>query len=67
MKAGASFRCPICRKSVAEKSTYFPFCSKRCRMVDLGKWLREDYRIARPAVSEDGEDEEGLLTDGEGE
>lgn len=39
-----------------------PFCSKRCQMVDLGKWLSEDYRISEPlrpdhfAEFEDGEE-----------
>jgi endogenous inhibitor of DNA gyrase (YacG/DUF329 family) len=27
----------------------FPFCSARCRLIDLGRWLGEDYRIATPA------------------
>jgi hypothetical protein len=39
--------CPICHKpalSRAENPT-FPFCSKRCRMVDLGRWLGEEYRV----------------------
>lgn len=32
----------------------FPFCSKRCRVIDLGRWLGEDYKVAsREAVSED--------------
>lgn len=26
----------------------FPFCSKRCKSVDLGKWLNEEYRISTP-------------------
>jgi endogenous inhibitor of DNA gyrase (YacG/DUF329 family) len=44
--------CPICRKPVAprEANRAFPFCSDRCRLVDLAKWLGEEYRIpdARP-------------------
>jgi hypothetical protein len=27
----------------------FPFCSERCHLVDLGRWLAEDYRIPGPA------------------
>lgn len=27
---------------------HFPFCSKRCKSIDLGKWLNEDYRISTP-------------------
>jgi len=41
-------KCPICGKSVefSEKlPPSFPFCSKRCKLVDLGKWLNEEYTI----------------------
>ena len=39
--------CSICRKPVAPRAgnPAFPFCSKRCRMVDLGRWLGEEYRM----------------------
>lgn len=35
--------CPTCGKEVAE--AYRPFCSKRCADIDLGRWLKEGYRI----------------------
>lgn len=35
---------------------WFPFCSERCKLVDLGKWLGEEYRI--PATHPDEEDDE---------
>ena len=35
--------CPICKKP--ENSNLSPFCSKRCADLDLGKWLKGDYRI----------------------
>ena len=38
------FKCPICKKTALgdrEKSSYFPFCSERCRTIDLGAWLDE--------------------------
>jgi hypothetical protein len=39
--------CPICKKKTAWKDNPFrPFCSERCRLIDLGKWASEDYRIA---------------------
>jgi endogenous inhibitor of DNA gyrase (YacG/DUF329 family) len=31
----------------------FPFCSDRCRLIDLGRWLGEDYRIAAPRTEEE--------------
>jgi endogenous inhibitor of DNA gyrase (YacG/DUF329 family) len=38
--------CPICRKETAwENNPFRPFCSERCRLIDLGKWASEDYRI----------------------
>jgi endogenous inhibitor of DNA gyrase (YacG/DUF329 family) len=42
--------CPICGKPVAPRgeNRAFPFCSHRCRLVDLGKWLGEEYRIPGP-------------------
>ncbi len=49
-------RCPICKASTAVTGEFFPFCSKRCRMVDLGKWLGGDYRISRPAEQSDLEE-----------
>jgi len=40
-------RCPICRKDTTwEGNAYRPFCSERCRLIDLGKWASEEYRIA---------------------
>lgn len=49
-------RCPICDKPVERRpaNRSFPFCSDRCRLVDLGKWLGEEYRVpAEPAEEED--------------
>jgi len=38
--------CPTCKKeAVREGNPRFPFCSERCRLVDLGKWVNEEYRI----------------------
>jgi endogenous inhibitor of DNA gyrase (YacG/DUF329 family) len=39
-------RCPTCRRDIdpADTSAY-PFCSDRCRTIDLGNWLGETYRI----------------------
>ena len=44
-----STACPTCQKPAAAFSeSYFPFCSERCKMVDLGKWFGEEYRIESP-------------------
>ena len=50
-------RCPICRRMFAtEQSPAMPFCSDRCRQIDLGRWLEEDYSV--PVVREEPEQEE---------
>lgn len=40
--------CPTCQQSVAWKNEneYKPFCSKRCKLIDLGEWASESHRIA---------------------
>ncbi len=42
----AAVHCPTCKKDVAPEARSFPFCSERCRLVDLGNWLDGKYRIA---------------------
>lgn len=52
----ATVPCPTCRREVpwTDSSTWRPFCSKRCRMIDLGAWLAEDRAIpAEPASPTD--------------
>ncbi|MCW4151941.1 DNA gyrase inhibitor YacG [Halomonas sp. 18H] len=47
--------CPQCRNTVAwtAENPYRPFCSKRCRLLDLGAWAEESHRIAgEPAMDE---------------
>jgi len=47
-------RCAICRKPVPPRAENrsFPFCSDRCRLIDLSKWLGEEYRIAGPRAGD---------------
>jgi len=53
--------CPTCRSSGPWLDSKFnPFCSDRCKMVDLGKWLGEEYRIASPLTVEDLQELEDL-------
>ena len=43
------FRCPICKKAVANvQEPAFPFCSDKCRLLDLGNWLDGKYNTSRP-------------------
>ncbi|HYL69515.1 MAG TPA: DNA gyrase inhibitor YacG [Candidatus Limnocylindria bacterium] len=47
------WRCPICRKSTdSETSAEFPFCSERCKLLDLGNWSSEKYVISEPVLDE---------------
>jgi endogenous inhibitor of DNA gyrase (YacG/DUF329 family) len=41
--------CPICGKQVALDDPNMPFCSDRCRLLDLGNWASEKYVISSPA------------------
>ena len=52
-------KCPICKKVVTSKSGEFPFCSDRCRLLDLGKWASGGYVISSPV--QDGDDIEDLF------
>lgn len=43
----AIVKCPTCRRDVewSSASQYRPFCSDRCRLIDLGAWLSEQHKI----------------------
>ncbi len=41
-------KCPVCKKEVAADDPNTPFCSDRCRLIDLGNWASEKYVISRP-------------------
>lgn len=48
--------CPACKSEFAASHPpppEFPFCSPRCKMVDLGRWFTGQYSIARPVTDED--------------
>ena len=54
-------KCPICKKDVQPGDPEFPFCSERCRIIDLGNWAAEKYVVSTPASpqpkTDDGDDE----------
>ena len=42
-------KCPSCRKSGPWlEGSFLPFCSKRCQLVDLGKWFNQEHAISEP-------------------
>jgi len=45
-----SLRCPSCRALVLASDEFFPFCSDRCRLIDLGKWASGAYKISSPVL-----------------
>lgn len=69
-------RCAKCGaeyvRQTDKKLDFYPFCSQRCQLLDLGSWLKGDYVISRPATEEEMAEaaEEAALQenpDGDGE
>ena len=67
-------QCPVCGKTFeSSESSALPFCSQRCRDVDLGRWLGEEYAMPMNRVTKDdpeaaeeylaGEDSNGKSSD----
>ncbi len=54
----SALRCPTCGTIVLQQGGDYPFCSDRCRILDLGKWASGAYRISSPIL--DPEVLEGL-------
>lgn len=52
-KRARSVRCPICKTIVLRREQEFPFCSERCRLIDLGKWASGAYVVSAPIQSPD--------------
>jgi len=62
----ASSKCPICKREIPAcegRPAFGPFCSARCRSIDLGCWLDGRYAIA--GTPEETEDEVALVPDAE--
>ena len=43
-----AMKCPICKKEVELNADTLPFCSERCKLIDLGNWASEKYVISTP-------------------
>lgn len=53
------FPCPRCKKLAQWSNNPFrPFCSERCKMIDLGAWANEDYRVPVNDMSKHSGDHE---------
>jgi uncharacterized protein len=51
-------KCPICKKEVSFSDPWMPFCSERCKLVDLGNWASEKYVISTPVNHSSPEEDE---------
>jgi uncharacterized protein len=52
----ATVRCPICKKEVSFDDPNLPFCSDRCRLIDLGNWASDKYVISTPTRQNESEE-----------
>jgi hypothetical protein len=56
MKKDLVVSCPTCKKSVAwnDSFPFRPFCSERCKLIDLGEWADESHKIpGEPVINPD--------------
>lgn len=55
--------CPTCGTKVewTEVNSFRPFCSDRCKQIDLGAWAEEKYTIPSAPAEEDQDDNNGML------
>lgn len=66
--AGQRVKCPTCQREIDwSQSPFRPFCSERCRLIDLGAWLTEKHAIAgEPAADEAAREDPGAPDDRHG-
>jgi len=62
-KRAIRLRCPICKKTVKAADPEFPFCSERCRTIDLGNWASGHYVISSALPEIDDLDAESFDED----
>ena len=54
-------KCPICKKEAAADSKFNPFCSERCKIIDLANWATEKYVVSTPVrPDESGESDDDI-------
>jgi uncharacterized protein len=64
LTGGMKQRCPVCLKVIdgaiereSREGKFYPFCSQRCKLIDLGRWLDSKYRITAKLKTEEEEGE----------
>jgi len=50
-------KCPICGALITERGSFFPFCSERCKTLDLGAWAQERYKTPSSEQRDQSEEE----------
>lgn len=65
MSQALEVTCPTCGKKVAwtARQRWRPFCSERCRLIDLGQWASEEHRIGGEPAAEDQTEDTGAHTE----
>ena len=53
MSPARRMKCPICKRKVEKSDSEYPFCSGRCRTMDLGNWVSGTYRVSVPLPDTD--------------
>jgi len=63
LKGAMRRRCPVCKKITdatverrSREGNFYPFCSRRCKLIDLGRWLDAEYKIVGKPGDEDAAD-----------
>jgi endogenous inhibitor of DNA gyrase (YacG/DUF329 family) len=65
---GLMKQCPTCSKPVKwPDNPYRPFCSERCKLIDLGKWVSEEYRVPGKPIPTADNDTQDAERDGDRE
>ena len=64
-KSAKLLRCPTCSELVRFNDEDFPFCSDRCRKIDLGKWASGVYKISSPVLDPEVLEDLGVFGGGQ--
>jgi hypothetical protein len=64
-KSAKVLRCPTCSELVRFNDEDFPFCSDRCRKIDLGKWASGVYKISSPVLDPEVLEDLGVFGGGQ--
>ena len=57
-------KCPVCGNLIPDDSKFYPFCSQRCKQVDLGIWFTGGYSIPAVEPPDDLDTLTNILEDG---